>query len=159
MIAYRQAVLTALQDVEDALGRIDGDRRQLAELEQAQGSATRAEEIARTRYRGGLITFSDVLQAQQRRLSLEKQVIQTRGALARELAREETGPGAKIENALAVQADAQRGEPRVEARRRARAVRGIVCRGASPIGGAAAVNCARLLHAALRPLNTCAGRR
>ena len=84
MIAYRRAVLTALQDVEDAIGRIDGDRRQLAELEQAQASAARAEEIARTRYRGGLVTFSDVLQAQQRRLSLEKQVIQTRGALARD---------------------------------------------------------------------------
>ena len=84
MIAYRKAVLTALQDVEDALGRIDGDRRQLVELEQARASAARAEDIARTRYRGGLVTLSDVLQAQQHRLSLEKQVIQTRGALARD---------------------------------------------------------------------------
>ena len=84
MVAYRKAVLTALQDVEDALGRIDGDRRQLVELEQARASAARAEDIARTRYRGGLVTLSDVLQAQQHRLSLEKQVIQTRGALARD---------------------------------------------------------------------------
>jgi NodT family efflux transporter outer membrane factor (OMF) lipoprotein len=82
--AYRKAVLTALQDVEDSLGRVDGDRRQLAELEQAQANAARAEEIARTRYRGGLVTLSDVLQAQQRRLSLEEQVIETRGALARD---------------------------------------------------------------------------
>ena len=44
----------------------------------------RAEEIARTRYRGGLVTLSDVLLAQQRRLSLEEQVIETRGALARD---------------------------------------------------------------------------
>ena len=84
MVAYRKAVLTALQDVEDALGRIDGDRRQLVELEQARASAVRAEDIARTRYRGGLVTLSDVLQARQHRLSLEKQVIQTRGALARD---------------------------------------------------------------------------
>jgi len=84
MIAYRKAVLTALQDVEDALGRVDGDRRQLAELEQARATAARAEEIARTRYRGGLVTLSDVLQAQQRRLSLEEQLIETRGALARD---------------------------------------------------------------------------
>ena len=83
-IAYRQAVLTALQDVEDALGRVDGDRRQLAGLEQAQATAARAEEIARTRYRGGLVTLSDVLVAQQRRLTLEEQVIETRGALARD---------------------------------------------------------------------------
>jgi multidrug efflux system outer membrane protein len=84
MIAYRKAVLTALQDVEDALGRVDGDRRQLAELELARTNAGRAEEIARTRYRGGLVTLSDVLVAQQRRLSLEEQVIETRGALARD---------------------------------------------------------------------------
>jgi len=83
MIAYRKAVLIALQDVEDALSRVDGDRRQLADLEQAEATAARAEEIARTRYRGGLVTLTDVLQAQQRRLSLEKQVIETRGALAR----------------------------------------------------------------------------
>jgi NodT family efflux transporter outer membrane factor (OMF) lipoprotein len=84
MIAYRKVVLTALQDVEDALGRIDGDRRQLALLQQAQGMAARAEDIARTRYRGGLVNLTDVLQAQQRRLSLEDQVIETRGALARD---------------------------------------------------------------------------
>jgi multidrug efflux system outer membrane protein len=83
-IAYRQAVLTALQDVEDSLGRVDGDRRQLAELDQAYVTAGRAEEIARTRYRGGLVTLSDVLVAQQRRLTLEEQVIETRGALARD---------------------------------------------------------------------------
>jgi NodT family efflux transporter outer membrane factor (OMF) lipoprotein len=84
MVSYRKAVLTALQDVENALGRIDGDRRQLVELEQAQVTAARAEEIARTRYRGGLVILSDVLLAQQRRLSLEEQVIELRGALARD---------------------------------------------------------------------------
>lgn len=84
VIAYRRAVLTALQDVEDALGRVDGDRCQLAELEQAHVTAGRAEEIARTRYRGGLVTLSDVLVAQQRRLLLEEQVIETRGAQARD---------------------------------------------------------------------------
>ena len=83
-VAYRKAVLTALKDVEDALGRVDGDRRQLAQLEQAQANAARAEDIARTRYRGGLVTLTDVLQAQHRRLSLEEQVIETRGALARD---------------------------------------------------------------------------
>jgi outer membrane protein TolC len=84
MIAYRKAVLTALQDVEDALARLDGDRRQLADLEQSYANAARAETIANTRYRGGLVTLADVLQARQRRLSLEEQMIETRGALARD---------------------------------------------------------------------------
>ena len=83
-IAYRKSILTALQDVEDALSRNDSYRRRLADLEDGLRTATRAEDIARTRYRGGLVTLSGVLQAQQRRLNLEEQVIETRGALARD---------------------------------------------------------------------------
>ncbi len=86
LIAYRRAVLTALQDVEDALSRTDGDRRQLASLEEALRTAARAEDIARTRYGGGLVTYSDVLIAQARRLRLEEQVVETQGALARDTA-------------------------------------------------------------------------
>ena len=84
LIAYRKAVLVALQDVEDALSRTDGDRRQLADLEEALGTARRAEDIARSRYRGGLVTFSDVLLAQARRINLEDQVTQSKGALSRD---------------------------------------------------------------------------
>ena len=84
LIAYRKSVLTALQDVEDSLSRTECDRDQLAKLEGALASAQRAEDLARTRYRGGLVTLSDVLVAQGRRLSLENQVIETKGALARD---------------------------------------------------------------------------
>lgn len=84
LVAYRSAVLRALQDVEDALSRSEGDRRQLAHLQDALGTATRAEDIARTRYDGGLVAYSDVLLAQARRLKLEDQVTETRGALARD---------------------------------------------------------------------------
>jgi outer membrane protein TolC len=84
MIAYRRTVLSGLQDVEDSLSRLTGDRQKLAEIEQALSNATRAEEIARTRYRGGLVTLSDVLVAQARRLSLEEQVVETKAALARD---------------------------------------------------------------------------
>jgi NodT family efflux transporter outer membrane factor (OMF) lipoprotein len=84
LIAYRKTVLRALQDVEDALSSTEGDRRQLTGLEAALTAAARAEDIARERYRGGLVIYSDVLLAQQRRLSLESQVIDTKGALARD---------------------------------------------------------------------------
>ena len=84
LIAYRKAVLAALQEVEDALSRVDGDRRRLSELEQAIAAAERSEEIARTRHRGGLVTLSDVLQAQARRHSLEEQLVETRDALNRD---------------------------------------------------------------------------
>lgn len=84
LIAYRKTILTALRDVEDALSALDNDQHQGAGLEQSLSSARRAEDIARTRYRGGLVAYSDVLQAQATRISLENQVIQTKGALARD---------------------------------------------------------------------------
>ena len=86
LIAYRKTVLGALQDVEDSLSRSEGDREQLVALQAAFGTAARAEDIARTRYRGGLVTYSDVLLAEARRLKLEEQMIETRGALARDTA-------------------------------------------------------------------------
>jgi NodT family efflux transporter outer membrane factor (OMF) lipoprotein len=86
LITYRKAVLTAQRDVEDSLSRTQADRDQLAKLEGASQSARRAEDLARTRYKGGLVTLSDVLVAQGRRLSLENQVIETKGALARDTA-------------------------------------------------------------------------
>ena len=84
LIAYRKTILTALQDVEDALSEVDNDRHQAASLEESLSSAQRAEDIARTRYRGGLVTLSDVLQAQASRISLERQVVENRGAIARD---------------------------------------------------------------------------
>jgi NodT family efflux transporter outer membrane factor (OMF) lipoprotein len=86
LIAFRKTILSALQDVEDALSRSEADRNRLASLERAVSTAARAEDIARTRYRGGLVTLSDVLLAQQQRLKLEDQVTQTKGALARDTA-------------------------------------------------------------------------
>jgi NodT family efflux transporter outer membrane factor (OMF) lipoprotein len=86
MIAYRKTVLGGLRDVEDALSRIDADRVQLAERQEAVREAARAEQLSNTRYRGGLVTYADVLTQQARRLSMEKQVVETRGALARDTA-------------------------------------------------------------------------
>lgn len=84
LIAYRKTVLSALLDVEDALSRTQSDRRQLINLNEALASAARAEEIARDRYQGGLVTYSDVLLTQATCLKLEEQVIETKGALERD---------------------------------------------------------------------------
>jgi len=84
LINYRKSILTALRDVEDALSAIDEDRAHVANLEQALATAARAEDIARTRYRGGLVTYSEVLQAQASRISLESQLVESRSAQARD---------------------------------------------------------------------------
>ncbi len=86
LVAYRKAVLGALQDVEDALSRVAGDRSKLDNLRKAVSAAKRGEDIAGTRYQGGLTTYSDVLLARGRRLSLEEQMIDAQGALARDTA-------------------------------------------------------------------------
>ena len=49
-LAHEQAVLTALQDVEDALVALDGNRERLARLEAAAEAASNAELLARQRY-------------------------------------------------------------------------------------------------------------
>jgi NodT family efflux transporter outer membrane factor (OMF) lipoprotein len=84
LIAYRKTILSALQNVEDALSNVDSDRHQIASLDAAHATAARAEDIARARYRGGLVSYSEVLQAQASRISLENQLFQSRGALARD---------------------------------------------------------------------------
>ena len=84
LIAYRKTVLTALKDVEDALSRTQADRNRLTDLARAHDAAKRAETLSRTRFRGGLVTYSEVLANQGKRLSVEKQMIETRGALARD---------------------------------------------------------------------------
>lgn len=82
LISYRKTILTALQDVEDALSKIDDDRKGIADLEGALGSARRAEDIARERYTGGLVTYSDVLDAQAKRITLKNRVVEMRGSQA-----------------------------------------------------------------------------
>ena len=63
--SYQDAVLTALQDVEDALVAIQGDRERLARLQAAATAAANAELLARQRYQSGLIDFATVLGTQR----------------------------------------------------------------------------------------------
>ncbi|HZU51031.1 MAG TPA: efflux transporter outer membrane subunit [Sphingomicrobium sp.] len=86
LITYRKTVLGALQDVEDTLARTDSDHEELARLQQALSNARRAEAIARSRYSGGLVTYSDVLQAQARTLKLDSELMELKGTLARDTA-------------------------------------------------------------------------
>lgn len=85
LLAYRRTVLVALRDVEDALGRYAEGERRLEALEQALESARQAERLARVRYGNGLVSLSDVLAVQARRIATEEQAVETRGTRARDL--------------------------------------------------------------------------
>jgi NodT family efflux transporter outer membrane factor (OMF) lipoprotein len=63
-LAYRKALLTALQEVEDALSARAADSQQEASLAQDLKTAQDTASLADARYKAGLTPFIDVLQAQ-----------------------------------------------------------------------------------------------
>jgi len=63
-LAYRQAVLTAVQDVEDALIALKAEQRRNAQLAIAVSEYSKAEALARQLNDAGTTEFSDVLLAQ-----------------------------------------------------------------------------------------------
>ncbi|MDO8448503.1 MAG: efflux transporter outer membrane subunit [Rhodoferax sp.] len=81
-VSYQATVLTALQDVEDALVALQGDRERLARLEVAADAAANAELLARQRYSSGLIDFRSVLETQRTLLSTQDSVESTRASVS-----------------------------------------------------------------------------
>ena len=79
---YASTVLTALQDVEDALVAIQGDRERLAHLQTAAEAAVNAELLARQRYQSGLIDFRTVLDTQRTLLSAQDSVASAQASLS-----------------------------------------------------------------------------
>lgn len=71
VIAYEKAVLTALEEVENALAAYANGRERQAALQVAASSARNAALLARQRYQGGLIDFQSVLDTERTRLSSE----------------------------------------------------------------------------------------
>lgn len=78
MANYRQTVLTALQEAEDALSTL----RILAQVSAAQDEAVRAaresERIARNQYEAGTLTYINVATAQATALAAERNAIDLR---------------------------------------------------------------------------------
>lgn len=83
--AYKKTILTAMQDVEDALLRYDKDQQRLLSLERAATSARSSSDIAYQQYRVGLAPYVNVLTAQATDLSAEVQLEQGRQALTTDL--------------------------------------------------------------------------
>jgi NodT family efflux transporter outer membrane factor (OMF) lipoprotein len=73
--AYRASVLGALQQVEDALVALSGDRLRLASLRLAADAAGNAAVLARQRYGSGLIDFQTVLETQRTQFATQEGVV------------------------------------------------------------------------------------
>jgi outer membrane protein TolC len=85
VISYESTVLTALQDVEDALVSFEKNRERLAALNTAADAARNAAVLARARYTAGLVDFQTVLETERTVLSIEDSAAQTQADRATSL--------------------------------------------------------------------------
>jgi multidrug efflux system outer membrane protein len=76
---YEKTILVAYQDVEDQLAALHYLSRQFDAENNAVADATRAEEIANNRYNAGLVSYLDVVYAQQTLLSNQEISTQVQG--------------------------------------------------------------------------------
>lgn len=81
-IAYRAAVLGALEDVENASVSLTQENRRYAKLASSVGSYRQAADLSRTLYREGASGFIDVLTAERSLYSSEDNLIQSKVSLA-----------------------------------------------------------------------------
>ena len=85
LLVYQATVLRALKDVEDALTRLDADRRRAAHLRAAVTAAEDAADTVGVRYRNGLVTYLDVLQARDALLTARDALLQADAAAAQDM--------------------------------------------------------------------------
>ncbi len=85
LIAYEQRVLSALEEVENALTAFAEEQIRKDRLLEAVAAAQRAAELAQEQYTAGLIDFSNVLDAQRSLLSFEDALAQSDGRVVANL--------------------------------------------------------------------------
>jgi NodT family efflux transporter outer membrane factor (OMF) lipoprotein len=79
LAAYRQSVLTSLEDVENALVALRAARERQAQFAIALEAATNSAILARTQYRAGLTDFQQLLEAERSLLSARDGLAGSRG--------------------------------------------------------------------------------
>jgi multidrug efflux system outer membrane protein len=82
---YHQTVLGALEETEDALVTHARDRDQLRNAEDAARASATAAKLAEIRYKGGMVDFLSVLDAERTQLQAEDALAQSRTAAATSL--------------------------------------------------------------------------
>ncbi|XAO71305.1 MAG: efflux transporter outer membrane subunit [Acetobacteraceae bacterium] len=97
-ITYRQTVLGAWRDVDNALVAYRDEQKRHQGLVSASAAARRALDLAKDQYRSGLVTYLDVLSAQQALLDAEMQVADSSMTVAANLTRLYNALGGGWEN-------------------------------------------------------------
>lgn len=73
MVNYKQLILTAVQEVDDAVAAYQGEQERLKSLDRALTAARQATKLASDRYDRGLTDFLNVLDAERQEYDLEQQ--------------------------------------------------------------------------------------
>lgn len=84
-LAYRSTIQTALREVEEALRRLDADRRRVDQLQAAAAAAADAADTSAVRYRNGVVALDEVLDARKASASAEDAVVQAQAAAAQDM--------------------------------------------------------------------------
>jgi multidrug efflux system outer membrane protein len=80
-LTYQKTVLTAFQDVEDALVSYNKEKERYAALEEQVKQYQKAADVSLTRYTQGLSNFLDVLDTQRSLYTAQDSLVQSRAAL------------------------------------------------------------------------------
>jgi outer membrane protein TolC len=82
---YETTVLTALEEVENALVAYGEEQNRRQALSEATDAAQLAAELARNQYASGLIDFQSVLDAERSLRTFQDQLVQSRGQVTSNL--------------------------------------------------------------------------
>jgi NodT family efflux transporter outer membrane factor (OMF) lipoprotein len=92
-LTYQQTILSALQNVEDALARYRSDQQRIKPLATSLTAAQSSLTIARQQYAIGFVTYINILQAQAAELNAENELTQAKAQLCEDLASVYTAVG------------------------------------------------------------------
>lgn len=87
LIKYQTSILTALEDVENALVAYGEEQNRRDSLQEAAQASQKAVELAKYKYQGGLTDFYNVLEAERSLLTFQELLAQSNGTVASNLVR------------------------------------------------------------------------
>ena len=87
LIAYESAILTALEEVENAMVAYAQEQHRKKALEASARAAERAVLLSQSQYQAGLTDFTNVLDAQRSLLSFQEQLAKSEGTVTSNLVR------------------------------------------------------------------------
>ena len=87
LLTYQQTLLQAANEIKNAIIALYQEHQHYLLLRETYGHANKVAELMQSKYKNGLIDYTDVLQAEQNRLQAQTQMIKSSGTLYANLIR------------------------------------------------------------------------